>query len=158
MSNLGSYDLIIDQNGWDGQERRKGQGRDTEPVPLSLHSPRYILWVGTISHLKDNWIKILCQAAVAGWDAITIPASHYFLIDKIFYVIYYNCNDNNFVIIINPKNDILVKVMLLLKPSFEDLKKELKNRNINLSYQRLSVLEYLTQNRCHPTVDLYRPS
>lgn len=43
--------------------------------------------------------------------------------------------------------------MLLLKPSFEDLKKELKNRNINLSYQRLRVLEYLTQNRCHPTVD-----
>ena len=42
---------------------------------------------------------------------------------------------------------------MLLKPSFEDLKKELKNRNINLSYQRLSVLEYLTQNRCHPTVD-----
>jgi hypothetical protein len=40
-----------------------------------------------------------------------------------------------------------------LKPSLEDLKKELKNRNIHLSYQRLSVLECLIQNRCHPTVD-----
>lgn len=36
---------------------------------------------------------------------------------------------------------------------FEDLKQKLKNKNINLSYQRLKVLEYLTQNRCHPTVD-----
>ncbi len=26
-------------------------------------------------------------------------------------------------------------------------------RNINLSYQRLKVLEYLTQNQCHPTAD-----
>jgi Fe2+ or Zn2+ uptake regulation protein len=40
-----------------------------------------------------------------------------------------------------------------MKPSFEDLEKELKIKNINLSYQRLKVLEYLTQNRCHPTVD-----
>ncbi len=37
--------------------------------------------------------------------------------------------------------------------SFEDLKKELKVRNINLSHQRLKVLEYLIQNQCHPTVD-----
>jgi Fe2+ or Zn2+ uptake regulation protein len=36
---------------------------------------------------------------------------------------------------------------------FEDLKQELKIKNINLSYQRLKVLEYLTQNQCHPTVD-----
>ena len=36
---------------------------------------------------------------------------------------------------------------------FEDLKKELKLRKIQLSHQRLKVLEYLTQNRCHPTVD-----
>jgi Fur family peroxide stress response transcriptional regulator len=43
--------------------------------------------------------------------------------------------------------------VILLKPSLEDLKKELKNRNIPLSYQRLSVLECLIQNRCHPTVD-----
>lgn len=40
-----------------------------------------------------------------------------------------------------------------MKPLFEDLKQELKRKNINLSYQRLKVLEYLTQNRCHPTVD-----
>ena len=26
-------------------------------------------------------------------------------------------------------------------------------KNISLSYQRLKVLEYLTQNHCHPTVD-----
>ncbi len=43
--------------------------------------------------------------------------------------------------------------MGLIKLSFEELKKKLKLRNINLSYQRLKVLEYLTQNRCHPTVD-----
>jgi Fur family peroxide stress response transcriptional regulator len=35
----------------------------------------------------------------------------------------------------------------------EELKQDLKRRNINLSHQRLKVLEYLTQNRCHPTVD-----
>ncbi|MGI6144650.1 MAG: transcriptional repressor [Clostridia bacterium] len=40
-----------------------------------------------------------------------------------------------------------------MKPSFEELEKELKDRNINLSYQRLKVLEYLTQNHTHPTVD-----
>jgi len=37
--------------------------------------------------------------------------------------------------------------------TFENLKKELKKKNISLSYQRLKVLEYLTQNRCHPTVE-----
>lgn len=40
-----------------------------------------------------------------------------------------------------------------MKTSFEDLKQELKIRNIHLSHQRLKVLEYLTQNHCHPTVD-----
>ncbi|NLX92889.1 MAG: transcriptional repressor [Clostridiales bacterium] len=40
-----------------------------------------------------------------------------------------------------------------MKPSFEDLKQELKIKNINLSHQRLKVIEFLTQNRCHPTVD-----
>ncbi|UWG95896.1 transcriptional repressor [Dehalobacter sp. DCM] len=40
-----------------------------------------------------------------------------------------------------------------MKPSFEEIKKELKQRNINLSHQRLKVLEYLAQNQCHPTVD-----
>lgn len=43
--------------------------------------------------------------------------------------------------------------MILLRPSMKDLEKELKNRNINLSYQRLKILEYLNQNHCHPTVD-----
>ena len=38
-------------------------------------------------------------------------------------------------------------------PSFEDLKQELKIKNITLSYQRLKVLEYLTKNQDHPTVD-----
>jgi Fe2+ or Zn2+ uptake regulation protein len=40
-----------------------------------------------------------------------------------------------------------------MKPSFKDLEKELKEKNINLSYQRLKVLEYLAENQCHPTVD-----
>lgn len=40
-----------------------------------------------------------------------------------------------------------------MKPSFEDMRNELKKRNINLSYQRLKVLEYLAQHQCHPTVD-----
>lgn len=40
-----------------------------------------------------------------------------------------------------------------MKTSFESLKQELKEKNINLSYQRLKVLEYLNNNRCHPTAD-----
>lgn len=40
-----------------------------------------------------------------------------------------------------------------MKVSYEDLSKELKNRNIRLSHQRLKVLEFLTNNRIHPTVD-----
>ena len=40
-----------------------------------------------------------------------------------------------------------------MDPSFEEFKIELKKRNISLSFQRLKVLEYLVQNRCHPTVD-----
>ena len=40
-----------------------------------------------------------------------------------------------------------------MKPSFEDLKQELKIKHINLSHQRLKVLEYLTHNHCHPTVE-----
>lgn len=40
-----------------------------------------------------------------------------------------------------------------MKPSFEDLEKELKIKSIHLSYQRLKVLEYLAQNQGHPTVD-----
>lgn len=36
---------------------------------------------------------------------------------------------------------------------FESLKQKLKEKNINLSHQRLKVLEYLIQNRCHPTVE-----
>ncbi|NLE23936.1 MAG: transcriptional repressor [Clostridiaceae bacterium] len=35
----------------------------------------------------------------------------------------------------------------------ENLEKELKSKNINPSYQRLKILEYLNQNHCHPTVD-----
>lgn len=40
-----------------------------------------------------------------------------------------------------------------MKISFDELKNELKKRNIHLSYQRLKVLEYLTHNYCHPTAD-----
>lgn len=40
-----------------------------------------------------------------------------------------------------------------MKPSFEKIKRELKIKNINLSHQRLKVVEYLTKNQCHPTVD-----
>src|SRR5690554_3451467 len=40
-----------------------------------------------------------------------------------------------------------------MKLTFEDLKRELKIKNISLSHQRLKVLEYLTQNQCHPTVE-----
>lgn len=40
-----------------------------------------------------------------------------------------------------------------MKDSLEDLKKELQKKDIQLSYQRLKVLEYLVQNQCHPTVD-----
>ncbi len=39
------------------------------------------------------------------------------------------------------------------QPSLEELEKELKSRNIRLSYQRLMVLEYLRRNLSHPTVD-----
>lgn len=37
--------------------------------------------------------------------------------------------------------------------TFENLTKELKNKNIRLSHQRLKVLEFITNNRIHPTVD-----
>lgn len=40
-----------------------------------------------------------------------------------------------------------------MKPSFDELKEELRLRNIYLSHQRLKVLDYLTLNQCHPTVD-----
>jgi Fur family transcriptional regulator, peroxide stress response regulator len=36
---------------------------------------------------------------------------------------------------------------------FERLKVELKKGKIPLSYQRLKILEYLSQNLCHPTVE-----
>lgn len=40
-----------------------------------------------------------------------------------------------------------------MRPTLEALKQELVNRNIYLSHQRLKLLEYLTQNTCHPSVD-----
>ena len=43
--------------------------------------------------------------------------------------------------------------MILLNPSFEDLKKEITKKGINLSHQRLKVFEYLYKNQCHPTAD-----
>lgn len=40
-----------------------------------------------------------------------------------------------------------------MKTTFDDLSKELKNKNIRLSHQRLKVLEYVANHRCHPTVE-----
>lgn len=40
-----------------------------------------------------------------------------------------------------------------MKVQIEDLLNELKNKKIRLSHQRLKVLEYLTENQTHPTVD-----
>ncbi len=37
--------------------------------------------------------------------------------------------------------------------SFEALERELKKKNIRLSYQRLKILDFLVQNRNHPTAD-----
>lgn len=40
-----------------------------------------------------------------------------------------------------------------MKPSLEHLTDELKKRNIRPSHQRIKVLEYLMNNRIHPTVE-----
>ena len=40
-----------------------------------------------------------------------------------------------------------------MEPLFEEMKKELKRKNIHLSYQRSKILEYLTQKQDHPTAD-----
>lgn len=40
-----------------------------------------------------------------------------------------------------------------MKHSFEAMKQALTERNISLSHQRLKILEYLSDNPCHPTVD-----
>lgn len=40
-----------------------------------------------------------------------------------------------------------------MKTTFEELSKKLKSKNIRLSHQRLKVLEYIANNRCHPTVE-----
>lgn len=40
-----------------------------------------------------------------------------------------------------------------MKPLLEDIKQELKAKNIYLSHQRLKVLECLIQNHCHPTAE-----
>ena len=37
--------------------------------------------------------------------------------------------------------------------SFEELTKELKSKNIRLSHQRLKILEFIYNNKIHPTVD-----
>lgn len=41
-----------------------------------------------------------------------------------------------------------------MKDSTEKLKTELGRHNIKLSYQRLKILEYLTENHTHPSVDM----
>jgi len=41
----------------------------------------------------------------------------------------------------------------VLDSSFAALQQLLELRNIYPSHQRLKILEYLTQNRCHPTVE-----
>ena len=40
-----------------------------------------------------------------------------------------------------------------MKVSYEELTKELKDRKIRLSHQRLKILEFITNNNIHPTVD-----
>ncbi|MHB1276123.1 MAG: Fur family transcriptional regulator [Candidatus Humimicrobiaceae bacterium] len=40
-----------------------------------------------------------------------------------------------------------------MSPSFEVLSNELTKRNIRSSHQRIKLLEYLIDNKCHPTVD-----
>ncbi|MBZ2174626.1 transcriptional repressor [Schnuerera sp. xch1] len=40
-----------------------------------------------------------------------------------------------------------------MNTSFEDMLNKLNENNIRLSHQRLKILEYLAENRCHPTVD-----
>lgn len=40
-----------------------------------------------------------------------------------------------------------------MKTTFDELSKELKKKNIRLSHQRLKVLEYVVNHRCHPTVE-----
>ena len=39
------------------------------------------------------------------------------------------------------------------EPSYRDLVKELKEKKIRLSYQRVKILDYLNRNRTHPTAD-----
>jgi len=46
-----------------------------------------------------------------------------------------------------------VKDMSGIKDKMEGITNKLKNNNIRLSHQRLKVLEYLDQNRIHPTVE-----
>ena len=43
--------------------------------------------------------------------------------------------------------------MKKMKVTYEDLTKELKDKNIRLSHQRLKILEFITNNNVHPTVD-----
>ncbi|NLJ58263.1 MAG: transcriptional repressor [Tissierellia bacterium] len=44
-----------------------------------------------------------------------------------------------------------------MNKSLDELVNELKKKNIRLTHQRLKVLEYLTNNKNHPTVDqIYR--
>lgn len=40
-----------------------------------------------------------------------------------------------------------------MKLTLENLKQELKEKNVSLSHQRLKILEYLVENRIHPTVE-----
>lgn len=40
-----------------------------------------------------------------------------------------------------------------MKAEVKDILQDLKNKGIHLSFQRIRVLEYLTQNLDHPTVD-----
>lgn len=40
-----------------------------------------------------------------------------------------------------------------MNKTFDELTNKLKEKNIRLSHQRLKVLEYMSSNRTHPTVD-----
>ncbi|HBR31161.1 MAG TPA: transcriptional repressor [Clostridiales bacterium] len=40
-----------------------------------------------------------------------------------------------------------------MNSTIEQVKQKFKEKNISISHQRLRILEYLTQNRCHPNAE-----
>jgi len=48
---------------------------------------------------------------------------------------------------------LLMRDSVEIEPTYRDLIKELKEKKIRLSYQRVKILDYLNQHRTHPTAD-----